>query len=492
MWFLAPTVVLAEQQHKYLGQQLPAYQSRLICGSDNVEHWSTPAIWNVVLQGMRIVVSTSRILLDVLVHGFVRIDRIGLLVFDEAHHCMRSHDTNRIMQEFYHVANSPSDSEARPHILGLSASPITNAKPGALEKLEQNLNAICKAPTRHLEELQQYVHQPEMCKLEHVDGDVGPSPALQNLELIVDNFDFSNDPYVRYLQRDQSFQSQKRLQKVVTDGVTESFKQLKALRRRTTELHQQIGEWASTYFLLACVQKLRDKVERCSNMLVSWEMEEQVFLYRLLSLVIPEADAAPCSVVEDSKVSPKAMSLLKYLEAEYREDVTGIIFVKERSTAAILAHLISHHPITRRYTAEPFVGTSNFARKQSLVDLADIKAQNAALADFRSGKNNLLVCTSVMEEGVDISSMNLVIRFEEPANFRAFIQSRGRARMVKSKFVLMCAENDSAGSYVKWEALEAEMKAKYMDEMRQIEQWAKDEEMEEDTYNEYLSDDTTG
>lgn len=84
-----------------------------------------------------------------------------------------------------------------------------------------------------------------------------------------------------------------------------------------------------------------------------------------------------------------------------------------------------------------------------------------------------------MEEGVDISSMNLVIRFDEPANFRAFIQSRGRARMVESKFVLMCRIDDPEAKYEKWRSLEVEMKAKYMDDRRRIAQQIEDEEIEE-------------
>lgn len=484
-------MVLAEQQHKYLTSQLPAYPSRLICGSDNVEHWSTPSIWNDVLRGIRIVVSTSRILLDALVHGFVRMTRISLLVFDEAHHCMRSHDTNRIMQEFYHVDLTAGKAAALPHILGLSASPITNAKPGALEKLELNMNAICKAPTRHLEELQRYVHQPQMCKLTYSDTILPPFQALQNMQQLIVKFDISQDPYVRYLRRDESPQSQRKLKKVLESGSTDSLKQLNSLLHRTVELHYQLGQWASTYFLDACLQKAAEKVKRYHNMVPSLEMEEDVFLYQQLSAIVADKHLTSCSVLQDEYHSPKARSLLKYLEAEYTNSVTGIIFVKERSTAAILAHLISEHPGTRKYTAQPFVGSSTFARKQTLVDLIDIRAQSSALEDFRAGKNNLLVCTSVMEEGVDISSMNLVIRFDEPANFRAFIQSRGRARMVESKFVLMCQENDPAGTYSKWKLLEAEMKAKYMDEMREIAQQLEEEE-EDEVYNEYLSSDSTG
>ncbi|ERF76327.1 hypothetical protein EPUS_04185 [Endocarpon pusillum Z07020] len=423
---------------------------------------------------------------------FVRMGRIALLVFDEAHHCMGSHDTNRIMQEFYHIGSPTGTVAARPFILGLSASPITNAKPGALENLEHNLDAICRAPTRHLEELQRFVHQPQMRRLVYRDDPVPPSEALQELDLLEMNFDIEKDPYVKYLQRDESPQSQRQLEKVRESGSTESRKQLKTLLRRTTEIHQQIGNWASAYFLQSCAQNVRKKVERCSNMLLSLEMEEEIFLYQHLSSIVRNEDIARDYVTEDFDISPKAVSLLKYLEAEFTEHVRGIIFVKERSTAAILAHLISHHPLTRNYNAAPFVGSSSFARKQSPVDLSDIKNQNIALADFRLGKNNLLVCTSVMEEGVDISSMNLVIRFDEPANFRAFIQSRGRARKVESKFVLMCSEYDPVGSYQKWKALEAEMKEKYMDDVRQIAHRVEDEKMDEEAYDEHLANDITG
>ena len=482
-------MVLAEQQHKYLSSQLPAYQSRLICGSDNVEHWSTPAVWNAVLRNIRIVVSTSRILLDALVHGFFQMNRIALLVFDEAHHCMKTHDTNRIMQEFYHKASSV---DGLPFILGLSASPITNAKPGALERLEANLNAICKAPTRHLEELQQYVHQPEMCRLTYVDAPVPASRPMQKLEQLLEGFDFSQATVMKSPTQDRRPESQGRVQNAKFTASTNSLKQLKSLLLRAMELNQQLGQWASTYLLDACVEKLREKVDRRLDTVASLETGEEFFLYQTLAGVIGKRAKRPSSQEEDFCASPKAMCLLKYLEAEYTKDVTGIIFVKERTTAAILARYISQHPITgNRYSAEPFVGSSSFPRKQTLIDLADIKAQNLALEGFRLGKNNLLVCTSVMEEGVDISSMNLVIRFDDPANFRSFIQSRGRARMVESKFVLMCEENDPAGSYSKWKALEEEMKAKYMDERRQIAQRVEDEEVEEDC-DEFLSNPSTG
>ena len=50
---------------------------------------------------------------------------------------------------------------------------------------------------------------------------------------------------------------------------------------------------------------------------------------------------------------------------------------------------------------------------------------------------NLLVATSVGEEGLDIQTCCLVIRFDLPGTVASFIQSRGRARMPRSEYAFL-------------------------------------------------------
>lgn len=50
---------------------------------------------------------------------------------------------------------------------------------------------------------------------------------------------------------------------------------------------------------------------------------------------------------------------------------------------------------------------------------------------------NLLIATSVGEEGLDIQTCCLVVRFDLPETVASFIQSRGRARMTNSKYVVL-------------------------------------------------------
>lgn len=56
---------------------------------------------------------------------------------------------------------------------------------------------------------------------------------------------------------------------------------------------------------------------------------------------------------------------------------------------------------------------------------------------FEIGLVKILVATNVLEEGIDITACNLVIRFEGKMSLRSFIQSQGRARQMKSTFIII-------------------------------------------------------
>jgi dsRNA-specific ribonuclease len=61
---------------------------------------------------------------------------------------------------------------------------------------------------------------------------------------------------------------------------------------------------------------------------------------------------------------------------------------------------------------------------------------------FRLGELQILVATSVAEEGLDIQSCQFVIRFNPLQTLSGYVQSRGRARRLDAIYIVMIESND--------------------------------------------------
>ena len=477
VWFTAPSVALSQQQHSYLSRQLPAHQFRIITSLDNVEHWSTQAIWDAALSNMEVIVSTPQPLLDALSHGFIHMRRISLLVFDEAHHCTKNAPMNKILQTFYHPAKQKGLVSELPHILGLSASPITSSK-STLESLERNMDAICKTPTSQIDEYRQFVHEPEFVALPFMPPGQGlQPPVLSRLRRTIDSLDINDDPYVQFLRKSKSKKSQERLGEILENRGTSSVKQLQALDRRANDLYCELGESACTRFVAECAARLHSSEANINRLLPTLASQEWKYLDTVLSQTRSDATSPLKRKHPPDQISSKAGVLFRLLLKEFTSGTRCVIFVKQRSTAWALSQLINLHPeFQGKYSAEPFVGLSKVDRNVQLVDLVKMRNPSETLANFESGKVNIVVATSVMEEGVDIPATNIVIRFDDSENFRSFVQSRGRARHPHSKFVTLLEGGSDEKLYKSWKALEIEMKAKYADEHRKIADMEEEEE----------------
>ena len=100
-----------------------------------------------------------------------------------------------------------------------------------------------------------------------------------------------------------------------------------------------------------------------------------------------------------------------------------------------------------------------------------------------------MIATSICEEGIDIAACNVVICFEPPPNLKSFIQRRGRARSTKSKYIIMSQEGQEKKTLLEWYKLEAEMKEKYMDDIRHVEGIER-LEAQEDGHREFIIEST--
>ena len=68
------------------------------------------------------------------------------------------------------------------------------------------------------------------------------------------------------------------------------------------------------------------------------------------------------------------------------------------------------------------------------------RQQEEVIANFRSGTINLLVSTTVGEEGIDIPDCKYVIKYDVVGNEIASVQSRGRVRDKEGKYEVVAGK----------------------------------------------------
>lgn len=282
-----------------------------------------------------------------------------------------------------------------------------------------------------------------------------------------------SDPWIQKLleEKSQGYDIGSQLEKAVIKRKTYCYDQLKSVYTRAKATFEELGPYPTEWYLRQIIDRydrLMQKEQERDQFLSSWTTKERQHLAGLLGrLSIPAFESR--SNDNWSRLSPKLNLLIDVLEAEACPDFTGLVFVEQRAWAAILGELLSCHPrLKDLFNIGTFVGTSNSTKaRKNIGDLAESRNQQGTLNNFRAGEVNLIIATNVLEEGIDVSSCNLVICFEKPKNLRSFIQRRGRARRQKSQYIIFLDEADvNARSPQTWEQMEEEMKAAYLDDLR--------------------------
>jgi len=368
------------------------------------------------------------------------------------------------MTEFYHPAKEVG--QPVPKILGLTASPVMRSKLSGLEELERTLDAVCKPPTMHREELLKHVNRPSMISVPYrpTSGEMERSGGVSNVSRLQRAFrdlDIDEDPWVRHLRAQyhdaKSETTRQKLLAAVASRNTNTQNALKTFCRKALAMSDELGPWAAEYYVYEIVRRAIEADETREGWGDKVADDEKRYLADLFRSLGGSAPLPPAPNL--SGLSGKARGLLKIL-AEHEGAPVGIVFVTERAAVSVLSHLLSAHPLLGgRYRVASMVGSSTWRGRPDPLDL--VQAEDLlSIHRFRSGRVNLLVATSVLEEGIDVPVCNLVVCVDRPPNLKSFIQRRGRARMHTSRLYLLFDES-AADSLREWQDLEEAMKEKY-------------------------------
>lgn len=112
-----------------------------------------------------------------------------------------------------------------------------------------------------------------------------------------------------------------------------------------------------------------------------------------------------------------------------------VYFVEKDNKRKLLLHLLSEHDMRRTLI---FMRTKHSANKLTeQLNSANIKSQaihgdktqrarELALADFRSGKTNILVATDIAARGIDVDDVTHVINYDLPNETESYVHRIGR------------------------------------------------------------------
>lgn len=198
------------------------------------------------------------------------------------------------------------------------------------------------------------------------------------------------------------------------------------------------------------------------RLLVSWEEQEELVLHWLccqkafdveLSATLSTSATAAAAMAEmrdrladvasQSKVACLKAQLLDKVEWARSKDteIRAIVFVQQRITAHVLANWISADPDLR---AAGLRADYVAARDATITPRLKVTPGQATdcMSRFRCGELNVLLATSVIEEGFDVPKANVVISFDPLKDSVELAQRFGRARQAERRIVAMDERRD--------------------------------------------------
>ena len=370
------------------------------------------------------------------------------------------------MRNFYW--REKQDQHPVPHILGLTASPVMGSKLKDLETLESTLDSTCRSPRVQKDELLLHVNRPKLTNV-HFKSDKftadmpSRTQTMESLIAVHQNLDIYADPEILRLKTKNTEASRNQLERALRKHKTFIQDQMNSFIRRSNEAYRSLGAWAADFYVSQVASSFIQSSDSKDIRFLEWGDSEKQYLANALRHV--DTAHQTLSALSERTISHKARAIINFLHSCDKE-IIGIIFVKERAIAYMLYRLLSVHPETcHRLRFGILVGASQRSRGKR--DICELPNSRNYLENFRSGKINFLIGTSVLEEGIDVPQCKVVICFDEPVTLKSYIQCRGRARMPESELVVLL-DTTSKVQTNKWGELEDEMKRQYEEEERNI------------------------
>ena len=434
-WVLvvAPTVALVDQHLRGLSSILEAIEPVSITGQNPVS--KRPEIW----ESSRVIVATPQVVRNDVTRGVLDLSECSLLVVDEAHHATGEHAMAQV-GEMYHLQSS------EPLVFATTASPGSRKDHVREICTRLGIERIHLRPTE----------DPLLAK--HLAG-----LELQEIRVTVPNeIRELAEPLI--LWQRGIVDRQKRLGRYVMPGAISHAGLSNAMDRAQTAISRGESNAYQSVSQIATAMRLHHLI---NHLLSQGCAASREFLIRLSSgdrsttkstrgfLRDPRISGLISSLEEMGELHSKVGAVRRLIRERLRRDPgsRAIVFATFRDTVSALELALSALDGARPVR---FVGQSSRDGSEGLT----AKQQVERLDEFRDGSANVLVATSVGEEGLDIPSADLVIFYEPVTSEIRTIQRRGRTgRHREGEVVVLIAEETrDEGAWVAAERREEHMR----------------------------------
>ncbi|MBM3230623.1 DEAD/DEAH box helicase [Candidatus Pacearchaeota archaeon] len=410
--FLAPTKPLVEQHYEYVHKQLPELFAERTLFTGEVK---APERKKAFQTG-EIILSTPQCIANDIDKHLYSLHDVSLIVIDEAHRCLKQYDYTKVVQAYKQQA-------LHPHILGLTASP--GSDPEIVRQICEHLaiEAI-ELRTRESEDVKPYLKELEFTKVEV------PFPKeLVELKILLQRVYNHKTEELKALgvlfgpvNRITLIKLQARLA-LQGQGV-QKFRGMSLTAQALKIAHAlELVETQSLAGLKLYLDNLDTQAKEKQSKGVQQLVKQPEFRAAQLSLT---------QLLEKGFEHPKVEEVAVLVEQEFKENQNAkiIIFTQFRDTAEAIRNRLEKIPQARPVM---FIGQAKKAGRG-----LSQKEQKAIIEQFKALEKNILIATSIGEEGLDIPEVNAVIFYEPVASAIRKIQRAGRtARLAPGKLIML-------------------------------------------------------
>ena len=430
--FMAPTKPLVEQHSAFLKNALNIDVSLIQTFTGSVLPDKREKTWEL----SKIIVSTPQIIENDLLSNRIDLSSVSLIIFDECHRAVGNYS-------YVYIAEKYMEQAKEPLVLGMTASPGTEKA-----KIKEICTSLCvngvESRTEYDHDVAPYVFKKDL-EWRGVDVPEDIKKQKQILDEVLEERinDLKKLGYIRKKKgRDISKTELLELRRII-------------VMQLATQKHADLYKALS---LQAEVMKIKHAIELI-------ETQGMFALRKYFNRLKNEAHSKEGSkaakrLLKDNKFvdamsraesyegeHPKLNVLVKILQEEMRVNPNTriIIFTNYRDTAEmIISALHDMNSEKEGIRAVKFIGQASKVEDKGLKQ----KEQVEIINKFKEGVYNVLVATSVAEEGLDIPATDLVLFYEPIPSAIRSIQRKGRtARKKVGKVIVLIAKGTKDEAY---------------------------------------------